>query len=83
MYAIVASHFILSYLVMGSVTVADATGAAWRSGDIYETAAMTAIFTMLFVCALAAIKVVGVSETPKRRRTDKMPRRAAAPKRLR
>lgn len=83
MYAIVASHFILSYLVNKNETVTDATGAAWRSGDISETAAMTAIFTMLFVCALAAIKVVGVLETPKRRRTDKVPARRAAPKRLR
>jgi putative membrane protein len=81
MYAIVASHFILSYLANGSETVTDATGAAWRSGDINETAAMTAIFTMLFVCALAAIKVVGESEPPRRRRTDKIPRREARPKR--
>jgi uncharacterized membrane protein len=83
MYGIVASHFILSYLVDKNEFVTDATGTAWQSGDISETAAMTAIFTMLFVCALAAIKVVGVSETPKRRRTDKLPPRRAAPKRLR
>jgi putative membrane protein len=75
MYAIVASHFILSYLVNKNEMVTDATDAHWQTGDISETAAMIAIFTMLFVCALAAIKVVGVSDTPKRRRTDKAPPR--------
>ena len=83
MYAIVASHFVLSYLVEGSEPVTDINGVTWRSGDIYETAAIIAIFTMGFVCALASIKVVGVSETPRRRRTDKVPPRRAAPKRLR
>jgi hypothetical protein len=83
MYAIIASHFILSYLVNKNETVTDATDAHWRSADISETAAMTAIFTMLFVCALAAIKIVGVLETPRRRRSDKLPPRRAAPKRVR
>jgi len=84
MYGIVASHFVLSYLVEGSEPVTDINGVAWRSGDIYEAAAIIAIFTMGFVCALAAIKVVGVTETPRRRRTDKMPvRRAATPRRQR
>ncbi len=83
MYGIVASHFILSYLVNKNEMVTDATDAHWRSGDISETAAIIAIFTMLFVCALAAIKVVGVSETPRRRRTDKMPPRRATSDALR
>ena len=53
MYAIVASHFILGHLVNKTETVTDATGATWRTGDIHETAAIIAIFTMLFVCVLA------------------------------
>jgi uncharacterized membrane protein len=57
MYAIVALGFVLTFLAEGSVTVTDATGAAWLSGDIYETAAMTSLLTMMFVAALAAIKV--------------------------
>ena len=56
MYAIVALYFVLNYLAKGSGTVTDATGAAWRSGDVYETAAITSIFTMLLVVALAAIR---------------------------
>jgi putative membrane protein len=83
MYAIVASHFVLSYLVKASEPVTDINGVTWRSGDIYETAAIVAIFTMGFVCARAAIKVVGVSETPKRRRTDKVPARQTTSRRAR
>ncbi len=79
MYAIVASHSVLSHLVKKPETVTDATGANWRTGDINETAAIVAIFTMLFVSALAAIKVLG--EPPRRRRTDQIPRRQARSRR--
>jgi putative membrane protein len=58
MYAIVALGFVLTFLVEDSAPVTDATGAAWLSGDIYETAAITGLFTMMFVVVLAAIKVV-------------------------
>jgi hypothetical protein len=58
MYAIVALGFVLTFLVEDSAPVTDATGAAWLSGDIYETAAITGLFTMMFMVALAAIKVV-------------------------
>jgi hypothetical protein len=57
MYAIVALLFVLNYLVKGSEPVTDATGAACRSGAIAEAAAVTSIFTMLFVVALAAIRL--------------------------
>jgi uncharacterized membrane protein len=57
MYTIVALRFVLNYLASKSVAVADPVGVAWRSGDIYETAAIIAIFTMLFAVALATLKV--------------------------
>lgn len=33
------------------VASTDAAGAAWRSGDIIETAAITSLLTMMFVVA--------------------------------
>lgn len=57
MYTIVALNFVVSYLAYGTEPVTDANGAAWRTGDIFETAAITSLFTMVFVVALAAIKV--------------------------
>lgn len=68
MYAIVALGFVLTFLVEDSAPVTDATGAAWLSGDIYETAAITGLFTMMFVVALAAIKVVQNGSIPAKAR---------------
>lgn len=68
MYAIVALGFVLSFLVEDSAPVTDATGAAWLSGDIYETAVITSLFTMMFVVALAAIKVVQDGSVPAKAR---------------
>ncbi|MEX0745464.1 MAG: carotenoid biosynthesis protein [Phycisphaeraceae bacterium] len=68
MYAIVALGFVLSFLVEDSAPVTDATGAAWLSGDIYETAVITSLFTMMFVVALAAIKVMQDGSVPAKAR---------------
>ena len=44
MYAVIAFLFSIEYAVKGSgEVVTDATGAAWRSGDIRETAAITSL----------------------------------------
>lgn len=58
MYAIVALDFVVNYLVKGSEPVTDATGLVWRSGDILETAALTSLLAMMFVVALAAMKIL-------------------------
>ena len=68
MYAIVALGFVLTFLVEDSAPVTDATGATWLSGDIYETAAITGLFTMMFVVALAMIKVVQNGSIPAKAR---------------
>ena len=67
MYAIVALNYGLAYLANVTETVTDATGAAWRSGDVFETAAITSLLTMIFVAALAAIKIVQASSAPQRK----------------
>ncbi len=57
MYAIVASHFVLVYLAYKSEPISDPAGVSWQSGHVYETAAIIAIFTMVFVAVLAALKI--------------------------
>jgi uncharacterized membrane protein len=66
MYMIVALNYVLEYLANGTEPVTDATGAVWRTGDIFETAAITSLLTMVFVAALAAIKIVRDFSAPLR-----------------
>ena len=58
LYAVMGAAFVLQYLTGTSRTVVDATGAAWQTGDIYETAAILALFTMIFIAALAAVTLI-------------------------
>jgi uncharacterized membrane protein len=66
MYVIVALNYVLDYLANGTEPVTDATGAVWRTGDIFETAAITSLLTMVFVAALATIKIVREPSAPLR-----------------
>lgn len=59
MYAVVALDFVMTYLLKGaSENVVDAAGVTWRTADIFETAALTALLTMTFVAVLAAVVVL-------------------------
>jgi uncharacterized membrane protein len=57
-YAITGAVFILNYLSASNHTVTDATGAVWQTINIYETGAIISLFTMIFIAALAAIKLI-------------------------
>jgi phosphatidylglycerophosphate synthase len=68
MYAVLGLTFVLSYVVGKSDTlVTDAAGLVWHSRSIAESEAIVSIYTMLFVAALATVKLVqaatGVRET--------------------
>jgi putative membrane protein len=67
MYAVVALDFVASYLLKGSEQVTDAAGMTWRSGDIYETSALAALLTMMFVVVLTALKVAREPDETHRR----------------
>lgn len=56
-YAITGSTFILNYLSAKNRAVTDATGAVWQTINIYETAAIISLFTMIFIAALTAVKL--------------------------
>lgn len=58
LYAATASAFVLQNLVGGDKAVTDATGAVWHTASIHETAAILSIFTMLFIAALTAVKLL-------------------------
>jgi putative membrane protein len=47
--------FILVYLVSANIQVTDAVGHVWQTGDIYETSAIIAIYTMVFISILALV----------------------------
>ena len=63
MYAITGVVYVLQYLSGTNRSVTDATGAVWRTANIYETAAIVSLFTMIFIAALAAIKLMQQSPT--------------------
>src|SRR6267143_4083388 len=48
--------FVLGYLLRpANMAITDAIGRAWQTGDIYETMAISAIYTMIFVSILALV----------------------------
>src|SRR3989442_2167282 len=47
--------FLRSFLFHTNMQVTDAVGQTWRTGDIYETSAIMAIYTMIFISILALV----------------------------
>ena len=59
MYAVIALGIVLAYLVAGPNTaIKDASGVVWQSRSIAEAVATVSIYTMLFVTALSAVKLL-------------------------
>ena len=66
MYAVLGLTFVLAYLVGTSDTlVTDAAGLVWHTRSIAESEAIVSIYTMLFVAALSAVKLLqGSADVP-------------------
>ena len=66
MYGVIGLTFVLNYVVgAGNTLVTDAAGVTWHTGSITESAAIVSIYTMLFVPALAAVKLIqGSTDAP-------------------
>ena len=61
-YAVVGLTAVLSYLVFaGNTAVTDAAGVVWQTRSITEAEATVSIFTMIFVSALAGLKMLQAS----------------------
>jgi len=59
MYGLIGLTYVLAYVVGGSSTlVTDAAGVVWHTGSISEARATVSIFTMIFVAALSAVKLL-------------------------
>lgn len=58
LYAVQGLTFVLQYLSARHTQVTDATGHVWQTGDIYETAAIVSIYTMLFVAVMTTVKLM-------------------------
>jgi putative membrane protein len=58
-YAVVGLTAVVSYLVFsGNTLVTDAAGVVWQTRSITEAEATVSIFTMIFVSALAGVKLI-------------------------
>ena len=66
MYAVIGLSFVLSYLGDPSSTlVTDAAGVVWHTRSIAEASATVSIYTMLFMAALSAVKLLqGSADAP-------------------
>jgi putative membrane protein len=68
-YAVVAGDYVVNWLTGGHdgvpAQVTDATGQLWRAADVYESSALSAIYGMLFLAALAALRLA--DEAPDRK----------------
>jgi uncharacterized membrane protein len=59
MYGLIGLTYVLAYMVAGGNTlVTDAAGVVWQTASISEARATVSIFTMIFVAALAAVKLL-------------------------
>jgi putative membrane protein len=61
-------RFVLVFLLSTNMQVTDAVGRVWRTGDIYETSAIIAIYTMIFISILALVTLFRDQLTQKKSR---------------
>ena len=54
-YSWTSVGFLRSFLFHTNLQVTDAIGQTWWTGDIYETSAIMAIYTMIFISILALV----------------------------
>lgn len=59
LYAATTLTYFAAYAKRERTTVTDATGATWQTGDIYETSILLAVYGMLFLALLAALRIAG------------------------
>jgi uncharacterized membrane protein len=71
-YAVIAVGFFVTYATAERTVVTDALGQTWRTADIYETSALTTIYGLVFIAALAFLRIA-------QRRTESASAPAAVP----
>jgi putative membrane protein len=57
LYAATAISFFTEFFTGDRTIVTDATGTAWRTGDIYETSALVTVYGMFFIAGIALLRI--------------------------
>jgi putative membrane protein len=57
LYAATTLSYFTKFFTGKHTTVTDATGATWRTGDIYETSALVTVYGMAFIALLALLRI--------------------------
>jgi putative membrane protein len=57
LYAATTIWFFARFFTGERTTVTDAVGMTWRTGDIYETSVLVTIYGMVFIAALALLRI--------------------------
>jgi len=73
-YAAISVGFFVTYATGARTVVTDALGQTWRTADIYETSALTTVYGLVFIAALALLRIAQRRTEP----TDPTPVAAAA-----
>ena len=56
-YAAIAVGFFVTYATGERTVVTDALGQTWHTADIYETSALTTVYGLVFIAALAFLRI--------------------------
>jgi uncharacterized membrane protein len=57
LYAATTASYFVTFFTADHTTVTDATGAVWRTADIYETSVLLTVYGMLFMTLLAVLRL--------------------------
>jgi putative membrane protein len=57
LYAATTVSFFTKFFTGEHITVTDAAGATWRTGDIYETSVLLTVYGMFFIALLALLRI--------------------------
>jgi uncharacterized membrane protein len=57
LYAAIAVGFFVTYATAERKVVTDALGQTWRTGDMYETSALTTVYGLVFIAVMAFIRI--------------------------
>lgn len=57
LYGLAGLPFVVAYFVNEHSTVTDATGAVWRTADIYEASALATLYGMFFFALVALLRI--------------------------
>jgi putative membrane protein len=72
LYAATTISYFTNFFTGERITVTDAAGATWNTGDIYETSALFTVYGMFFIALLALVRIA-------QRRTEEPRPRTAPP----